>query len=479
MSLFVKTKRTSKFVYGASSFATRFRRGALLASTARMFGIFSSSAALAIAVLPSVANAQANIHNTSPSGTPIVLNTAQNTSTTSSGTLEDRGANSADTVDYNTANFDFDYSLSGTGAVWSGGVQYQNDSGDQQIWLQPSNVSFNLGSEARYGVRFSRCVAGLTFKRGGLDNNDTDIVTAFKDGVPVPLLSTYFDSFTGGVNIVSNNGTEVRLNGPGGGVTTENLSQYRFIAPSSVLIDEIRIRSAKSDARTTAVTSAFYGFDWDPFAISASSDSVTGINGVVGQPAVLDVLSNDDLGDPCSSGVETPSQTTVDVTVTPIGTLPAGLTLNNDGTVDVAPGTAAGTYTFNYQICEIANPTNCTTATATVGVTWPSVDLRLTKTNTPGVNGEVDQASDTVFSGATTTYTLVVTNNGPDSAIGALLTDTIGTGLSCPATNTVTITGNGVPVGSFTVADLTGAGITLGTLASGQSVTLSYSCSVN
>ena len=40
-------------------------------------------------------------------------------------------------------------------------------------------------------------------------------------------------------------------------------------------------------------------------------------------------------------------------------------------------------------------------------------DLRLTKTNTPGVNGEVDQAADTVVSGTTTSYSITVTNNGP------------------------------------------------------------------
>ena len=46
-------------------------------------------------------------------------------------------------------------------------------------------------------------------------------------------------------------------------------------------------------------------------------------------------------------------------------------------------------------------------------------DLRLTKTNTPGVNGDVDQAADTVTSGTTINYTLAVTNLGPDAANGA------------------------------------------------------------
>lgn len=78
-----------------------------------------------------------------------------------------------------------------------------------------------------------------------------------------------------------------------------------------------------------------------------------------------------------------------------------------------------------------------------------------------------------------TTYTLVVTNDGPDSVTGAVVTDTPGGGIICPATNAVTITGNGIPTAIFTVADLTGGGIVLGVLANGQSVTLSISCTVN
>lgn len=107
------------------------------------------------------------------------------------------------------------------------------------------------------------------------------------------------------------------------------------------------------------------------------------------------------------------------------------------------------------------------------------VDLIVTKTNTPGVNGEVDQPSDILVSASTTTYIITVTNNGPNTAIGAVISDTIVSGLTCAATNAVAISGDGVPSGSFTVADLTGGGIILGTLADGESTTLSYDCVVN
>lgn len=140
--------------------------------------------------------------------------------------------------------------------------------------------------------------------------------------------------------------------------------------------------------------------------------------------------------------------------------------LTNTATVTVTP--AAGSL-----------PSDPVTADEAVSVAPLDVDLSLTKTNTPGVNGEVDQASDTLTFGDNTTYTLVVTNNGPDVISGALVTDTVGAGLTCATTDTVTISGDGVPAGSFTIGDLTGAGITLETLADGDAATLNYTCEVN
>ncbi len=50
------------------------------------------------------------------------------------------------------------------------------------------------------------------------------------------------------------------------------------------------------------------------------------------------------------------------------------LTLNVDGTVDVTPGTAAGTYRLTYQICDKTNAAKCDTATVTVFVNIREID---------------------------------------------------------------------------------------------------------
>lgn len=85
----------------------------------------------------------------------------------------------------------------------------------------------------------------------------------------------------------------------------------------------------------------------------------------------------------------------------------------------------------------------------------------------------------TASAGGFDRFSIVVTNTGSVAVTGATVTDSAGSGGACPKSNPVTITGSGVPEGSFTIASLTGAGIALGTLNPGQSATLTYSCKVN
>ncbi|WP_306354269.1 T9SS type A sorting domain-containing protein, partial [Flavobacterium sp. '19STA2R22 D10 B1'] len=61
-----------------------------------------------------------------------------------------------------------------------------------------------------------------------------------------------------------------------------------------------------------------------------------------------------------------------DVTITLVnnGGL-TGVTIGNDGSVNVLPSSTQGTYTLTYSICEIANPGNCDSATAIVVVSPP------------------------------------------------------------------------------------------------------------
>ena len=107
-------------------------------------------------------------------------------------------------------------------------------------------------------------------------------------------------------------------------------------------------------------------------------------------------------------------------------------------------------------------------------------DLRLTKTNTPGVNGDVDQAADTVVSGASANDSIVVANLGPDAANGSVVVDPAPTNLTC-STASCTATGGAAcpaPTGAALVAALQGAGASIPTLPLNGAVTITLTCTV-
>ena len=112
----------------------------------------------------------------------------------------------------------------------------------------------------------------------------------------------------------------------------------------------------------------------------------------------------------------------------------------------------------------------------------PAADLRVSKTNTPA-QGADDLPADTVNSGTTVVYTVVVTNNGPDVAAGAILADTPGVGLTCPGAAAVTCsspTPGVCPAGPITVGDLA-VGVALGTLpatAGANTASFTFACDV-
>ena len=99
--------------------------------------------------------------------------------------------------------------------------------------------------------------------------------------------------------------------------------------------------------------------------------------------------------------------------------------------------------------------------------------ITLTKTDVKSVTS----------SGSTNTYTVTVSNAGPFAANGIILSDVVGAGLTCPGTNVVTCSGavNGAvcPAAPLTIANLTGAGITVATLPVTGALQFAYTCNVN
>ncbi|UZW58902.1 heparin lyase I family protein [Lysobacter enzymogenes] len=102
-------------------------------------------------------------------------------------------------------------------------------------------------------------------------------------------------------------------------------------------------------------------------------------------------------------------------------------------------------------------------------------DLAIAVTNTPA-QGPGDQPDDNVVAGAVSTYRIQVSNHGPDAATGAIVRDAALAGLACA--DPVACAGAACPAATVAVADLMGAGVTLGELAGGASVSLDVSCRV-
>ena len=95
--------------------------------------------------------------------------------------------------------------------------------------------------------------------------------------------------------------------------------------------------------------------------IEANDDIEGPVNGNIGITGLVNVLDNDFFNDANAIGT--------DISVEEIIPDPSmALTLNPDGTVDLAPLTPGGIYTLTYRICETTNPANCDTAIVSVEV---------------------------------------------------------------------------------------------------------------
>jgi cell division protein FtsL len=105
-----------------------------------------------------------------------------------------------------------------------------------------------------------------------------------------------------------------------------------------------------------AVATSIFNLTSNIQAISETIDYQNAPNA----PASVSVLANDLLNNITA--------TANDVIISTVS-IPAGFTLNADGTFNIALGTQAGSYTFTYQICETANPNNCAVATSIFNLT--------------------------------------------------------------------------------------------------------------
>ncbi|OXA65248.1 hypothetical protein B0A61_16020, partial [Flavobacterium aquatile LMG 4008 = ATCC 11947] len=170
-----------------------------------------------------------------------------------------------------------------------------------------------------------------------------------------------------------------------------------------------------------------------PVIDAVADTNPTPVNGTTGGDSGINVLTNDTLnGSPVNPA-------DVVLTSTPNGPL----TVNTDGTVDVAPNTPAGTYTVDYTICEVLNPTNCDTTTITITVGTPVIDA-VADTNPTPVNGTTGGDS------GINVLTNDTLNGSPVNPADVVLTSTPNGPLTVNTDGTVDVAPN-TPAGTYTV----------------------------
>ena len=190
---------------------------------------------------------------------------------------------------------------------------------------------------------------------------------------------------------------------------TCTLTGTYIVSASDAGGDVVNTASVVSDQVTTPVEDTVTTpVDGAPI-IEAEPDVVAGIDSSAGGANVINVLDDDSLnGQPIN-----PGQVTVDFF--PDATIPAGITFNPDGTVDIAPGTPAGTYVIPYEICDVIVITNCTDSNVTVIIDAPTILAPLTIAKSTQVSN--------VNIGDIVPYTITVTNTENVSRVDLDLVD--------------------------------------------------------
>ena len=151
---------------------------------------------------------------------------------------------------------------------------------------------------------------------------------------------------------------------------------------------------------------------------TATADVIDAVDdaGTVGSTlgGTVSILGNDSLGSTVNPPVGSGGLSSVAIVPGANTTLP-GASLNASHQIVVPPGTPAGVYTVEYEIC--VNP--CDRAIATITVADTTADLTIQK------NGPAS-----VGIGGTVIYTITISNNGVAAADGATFSDTLPAGLS-------------------------------------------------
>ncbi|MGB5238724.1 MAG: gliding motility-associated C-terminal domain-containing protein [Flavobacteriaceae bacterium] len=214
------------------------------------------------------------------------------------------------------------------------------------------------------------------------DNCDTATTTIFVgdggglqiDAVDDDFSQVFIDGETGGIlpnsNVLDNdtiNGQPVDSEDvvlsstPSGGVTINSdgtISVAPGTADGQVILMYTICAVSNPDFCDTASVTVVVGSGGGDVTIDAVDDVFVVASGTSGVQTGINVLTNDTLDG------ESVNAEDIVLSSTSIG----GVTINPDGSITIAEGTPDGEIVLSYTICEVANPSNCNTASVTITI---------------------------------------------------------------------------------------------------------------
>ncbi len=327
----------------------------------------------------------------------------------------------------------FTGSLIGPTAAWSAGVQIQNDATvGNYIFVQPLNTDnvASLINKAVYTFDFAEKLYNVSFRIGGMNNQDQARVTAFNGATPITITAANFsdivnDPGNAGTIVVTGN-VAVGNNTAGGTAVITNRVTVSIAGP----VTKIVVEMGKADDGNANVTIGFTSFAYTRCVSVPPDVNATFVNTTV----IGDVSTNDikPAGTTYGAAVLQPGYTNPS-TSTPV--------MNADGTYSFTP-TAVGVYKFLVPMCPpgVVSP-DCPLVPLVITVTGPAVF-----TNNPVAN--IDRAT-TPVNTAVTLNTLANDKTGNNNSIAlnpASVTVTTaplhGMTIVNPATGNITYTPN-------------------------------------
>lgn len=424
------------------------------------------------------------------------------------------GGNGADGISF----FLYDATASMAGSALGGGLGYCNGSGAYLGVGFDEWGNFSAGS-ASCGATGSGFAADRVVVRGPTSAANPFIGNTAVGGIDVPTVTVRPASDRARISLIPNGTSGFRVTvgvGQNGAAVTNVLTNLNFpyAAPTnlrvgfagstggSTNIHEIRdiTTSTPADIGVTKTVSGsnFARGQTVGYTVTVTNNDIN-LTDAGNQAPAINAANAPDLTDTFPAAL---TGTTWTCTATAGSSCPAAsgtgniavaggyalapggvLTFTVTGTVSATAAcasTVTNTATANFSATDGFSDTNAVDNTASASFTVACADLSLTKTNTPGVNGNVDQAADTVVSGTSTTYSIIVSNAGPAAANGAVVTDPAPAGLAC---TTASCTGTGgavcpVATGAALVTALQGSGAVIPTLPAGGAATFLVSCQV-